>query len=102
YARHLFATASPKISPYVSGGLGIYNTKSSASGTGDPAEIETATGSGSGETNLGFNLGGGVLWGLTQTVGVNLGMTYHNAFSDPATNYFVFNGGLNFFFNTGR
>src|SRR5574342_393150 len=34
YARHLFATASPKVAPYVSGGLGIYNTKSSASGTG--------------------------------------------------------------------
>lgn len=103
YARHLFATASPKISPYVSGGLGIYNTKGSASGTGaTQSEIDAATGSGSGETNLGFNLGGGVLWGLTPTVGLNLGMTYHNAFSDPATNYFVFNGGLNFFFNAGR
>lgn len=103
YARHLFATTSPKISPYVSGGLGIYNTKGSASGTGaTQSEIDVATGSGSGETNLGFNLGGGVLWGLTPTVGLNLGMTYHNAFSDPATNYFVFNGGLNFFFNAGR
>lgn len=103
YARHLFATTSPKISPYVSGGLGIYSTKSSASGTGaTQSEIDVATGSGSGETNFGFNLGGGMLWGLTPNIGLNVGMTYHNAFSDPSTNYFVFNGGLNFFFNTGR
>ncbi|MCI0329708.1 MAG: autotransporter outer membrane beta-barrel domain-containing protein [candidate division Zixibacteria bacterium] len=103
YARHLFPTSSPKISPYVSGGLGIYNTKSSAEGTvATQQEIDAATGSGSGETNLGFNLGGGMMMALTPTVGFNVGMTYHNAFSDPATNYFVFNGGMNFFFNTGR
>ena len=103
YARHLFATTSPKISPYVSGGLGIYSTKGSASGTGaTQAEIDAATGSGSSETNFGFNMGGGLLWGLTPNVGFNVGMTYHDAFSDPATNYFVFNGGLNFFFNTAR
>ncbi len=103
YARHLFATASPRFSPYVSGGLGIYNTKGSASGTGaTQAEIDAATGSGSGETNLGINMGGGLLMAMSPNIGVNVGMTYHNAFSDPATNYFVFNGGLNFFFNTGR
>ncbi|MGH8003357.1 MAG: outer membrane protein [Limisphaerales bacterium] len=103
YARHLFATTSPRISPYVSGGLGIYNTKSSASGTGaTQAEIDVATGSGSGATNLGFNLGGGLMMAMTPNVGFNVGMTYHNAFSDPSTNYFVFNGGLNFFFNTAR
>lgn len=103
YARHLFATTSPKVAPYVSGGLGIYNTKSSASGTGaTQSEVDVATGSGSGETNFGFNLGGGLLWGFTPNIGLNVGMTYHNAFSDPSTNYFVFNGGLNFFFNTAR
>lgn len=103
YARHLFATTSPKISPYVNGGLGIYSTKSSASGTGaTQAEIDAATGSGSSETNFGFNMGGGLLWGLTPNVGFNVGMTYHNAFADPSINYFVFNGGLNFFFNTAR
>ena len=103
YARHLFATTSPKISPYVSGGLGIYGTKSSASGTGaTQAEIDAATGSGSSETNFGFNMGGGLMMAMTPNIGFNVGMTYHNAFSDPSINYFVFNGGLNFFFNTAR
>jgi hypothetical protein len=103
YARHLFATTSPKFSPYVSGGLGIYSTKSSASGTGaTQAEIDAATASGSSETNFGFNMGGGLMMAMTPSIGLNVGMTYHNAFSNPATNYFVFNGGLNFFFNTAR
>ena len=103
YARHLFATTSPKMSPYVTGGLGLYHTTSSASGTGaTQQQIDAETGSGSSETNFGFNMGGGLMLAMTPNVGLNVGMTYHNAFSDPATNYFVFNGGLNFFFNTGR
>ncbi len=103
YARHLFATTSPNISPYVSGGLGLYNTKSSVSGAGaTQQQLDATTGSGNSETNLGFNLGGGLMMALTPTVGLNVGMTYHNAFSDPSVNYFVFNGGLNFFFNVGH
>lgn len=103
YARHLFATTSPKINPYVSGGLALYHMSTSASGSGaTQQQIDAETGSGSSETNFGFNLGGGVMMGLTPNVGFNVGMTYHDAFSDPATNYFVFNGGLNFFFNAGR
>ncbi len=103
YARHLFATRSPLISPYVSGGLALYNSKTTVSGTGvTQQQMDASTGAGQGETDFGFNLGGGLLWGFTPNIGLNVGMTYHNAFSDPSTNYFVFNGGLNFYFNTGR
>ena len=103
YARHLFATRSPLISPYVNGGMAVYNTKTSISGTGaTQQQMNTSTGAGQGESNFGFNLGGGVMWGFTPNIGLNVGMTYHNAFSNPSTNYFVFNGGLNFFFNPHR
>ncbi len=103
YGRHLFATNSPHICPYLSAGMGLYNVKTTASGTGaTQAEIDQNTGSGQGQTNFGINMGGGMLFNVTPTVGVMAGMTYHNAFSDPATNYFVFNGGLSFCFNTGR
>jgi opacity protein-like surface antigen len=103
YARHLFATSSPKIAPYVNGGLAIYSVKSTVAGSGaTQAQLDASTGAGQRDNNFGFNLGGGVSMNMTPNVGFMVGMTYHNAFSDPSTNYFVFNGGLNFFFNPGR
>ncbi|MCI0330706.1 MAG: porin family protein [candidate division Zixibacteria bacterium] len=102
YGRYLMPIGSASFSPYVSAGLGIYNVGGSVAGSGaTKQELEQATNS-QGRTSLGMNLGGGVMFNVAPAVGLVAGISYHNAFSSPATNYFQINTGLNFFFNPGR
>ncbi len=102
YGRYFIPSGSASFSPYISAGLGIYNVGGSVTGSGaTQQELEQATNS-QGRASLGVNLGGGMAFSLTPAVGLVAGVSYHNAFSNPATNYFQINTGLNFFFNPGR
>lgn len=102
FTRYSIPLSSPLFSPYVSAGLGLYNTGGSVSGTGmTQQQLDQATGSNS-KTSFGVNIGSGLLLNLTPAIGFVAGVSYHDAFSHPATNYFQINTGLNFFVNAGR
>jgi len=101
FARHIISTGLPKVNPYLAAGVGIYNTGGRISGTGaTQSQLEQATGT-QNKTSLGANVGTGLMYSFTPAIGLSLGAAYHNAFSNPATNYLMINGGLNFLTNLG-
>jgi hypothetical protein len=69
------------VRPYVSGGLGIYNTKLSRDVTGGTVSTD-------GETNVGLNVGAGLDFGLSG-ISTFVEARFHSVFTDVSNTNFV-------------
>ena len=83
-----------KATPYLTGGLGVYNTKFKV----EKSQLINGDDSSS---DFGFNLGGGVNWMVSPMYQVGLGAAYHSVQTDvSATNFYTV--GVNLLWGTGK
>ena len=95
HTTYMFPVQSGSTFPYLQGGMGGYNVKSTISGGLLPSDVS--------QSKLGFNMGAGIDFRATPVVNLGINGTYHYITADPvALNWFGIEGRVTFKVPTSR